>query len=498
MASDTTASTRPVRALPARPSLEHLKNEAKQRLEALRNDDPQAKLTTAQLAIAREYGFASWRKLKAHVDAIARAAPDQDQVFAAARVGDVEAVRRAFAAGFDPATIDRDGKTVHQIGKTEGHQAIELLARQFEERETRPPEEQKTVNAILAAAEHGEVDELRRLLDAHPDLIDARGGNFQQQTALHLAAWLNRPECVRLLLQRGADVRIRDFGDNAYALHFAAEAADLEIVRMLVEAGSDVIGKGDDHQLGVLGWATSFRRAREDVAEYLLAHGAELDFWSAVALDRVEDVKRLVAGDRSLLTARMSRNEHHRTPLHQAAALNRPRMVRLLLDLGADAQATDDTGATALTAAAANADPSIIAMLQDAGVKLDFLAAVNLKRYDLAEAMLREDPARIGPDGRDTVALHLCTAKKNAEAVAWLIAHGVDVNAKRLLWDCNYTALHITAAEEGMVDIARMLLDGGADPAIHDDKYDATVLGWAEYCEQPEIAQLLRERGVEK
>ncbi len=497
MPSDTTAAARPARVLPARPSLEHLKNEAKQHLKALRNDDPQAKLTAAQLAIARAYGFASWRKLKAHVDAIARAAPDQDQVFAAARAGDVEAVRRALEAGFDPATIDHDGKTVHQIGKTEGHQAIELLARRFQERETRPAEEQKTVDRILHAAEHGEVEELRRLLDARPDLIDARGANFQR-TALHLAAWLNRLECVKLLLERGANVRIRDFGDNAYALHFAAESADLEIVRMLVEAGSDVIGEGDDHQLGVLGWATSFRRAREDVAEYLLAHGAELDFWSAVALDRVEDVKRLVAGDRSLLTARMSRNEHHRTPLHQAAAMNRPRMVRLLLDLGADAQATDDTGATALTAAPANADPSIITILQEAGVTFDFLAAVNLRRYDLAEAMLRDDPTRIGPDGRDTIALHLCTAKKNAEAVAWLIAHGVDVSAKRLLWDCNYTALHITAGEEGMVDIARMLLDAGADPAIHDDKYDATVLGWAEYCEQPKIARLLRERGVEK
>ena len=233
------------------------------------------------------------------------------------------------------------------------------------------------------------------------------------------------------------------------------------------------------------------------MAEYLLAHGAELDFWSAVALDRVEDVKRFIADDKSFLTARMSRNEHHRKPLHQAAALNRPRMVRLLIELGADVQATDDTGATALTAAPANVDPSIIAMLQDAGVKLDFLAAVNLKRYDLAETMLRDDPTRIGPDGRDTIALHLCTVKKNAEAVAWLIAHGVDVNAKRELWDCNYTALHITAGEAGMVDIARMLLDAGGDPEIHDDKYDATVLGWAEYCEQPEIAQLLRERGVE-
>src|SRR5262245_33325841 len=250
MASDTTTSARPPRALPARPSFEHLRNEAKQRLKALRSGNPQAKLTAAQLEIAREYGFASWRKLKAHVDALAAAPAGRERVFAAARAGDVETVRRAFEAGFDPATTDRDGKTVHLIAKAEGQQAIELLAREFQERETRPAEEQETVDRILQAAEDGEIDELRRLLDAHPTLIDARGGNFQQQTALHRAAWYNRLECVRLLLQRGADVRVRDFGDNAYALHFAAEAADFEIVKMLVEAGSDVVGKGDDHQLG--------------------------------------------------------------------------------------------------------------------------------------------------------------------------------------------------------------------------------------------------------
>jgi ankyrin repeat protein len=497
MATEPTPVARSVRALPARPSLEHLKNEAKQRLKALRVQNPQAKLTSAQLDVAREYGFASWRKLRAHIDTFAAAQMDHGQVFDAARTGEIEVVRRAFEAGFDPATTDRDGKTVHQIAKTKGHQAIELLARGFQERETRPAEEQQTVDRILDAAEKGDADDLRRLLDAHPDLIDARGGNFQQQTALHKAAWRNNKACVQLLLDRGADVRVRDYGDNAYALHFAAEAADFEIVKMLVEAGSDVIGKGDDHQLGVLGWATSFRRAREDVADYLLAHGAELDFWSAIALDRVEDVERFIMSDRPLLNARMSRNEHHRTPLHQAAAMNRPGVVRLLLDLGADVHATDDTGATPLTTAAqATADPSILSMLQEAGAKLDFLAALSLKRYDVAEAMLHDDPGRIGADGRDTIALHLSVVQKNAESVAWLIAHGVDVNAKRVLWDCNYTALHITAAENGMIDIARMLLDAGADPGIHDDKYDATVLGWAEYCEQPEVAQLLRARGA--
>ena len=30
---------------------------------------------------------------------------------------------------------------------------------------------------------------------------------------------------------------------------------------------------------------------------------------------------------------------------------------------------------------------------------------------------------------------------------------------------------------------------------IRDDKYDATVLGWAEFCGQDEVAKVVRERG---
>ena len=135
---------------------------------------------------------------------------------------------------------------------------------------------------------------------------------------------------MRLLLERGADVSVRDFPDNATALHLAAAAADLEIVEILVEAGADVAGEGDDYEVGVLGWATCFRHVREDVAEYLLRHGAKLDLWTAIALDRADDVRSLVARELSLLSARMTRNQHHRTPLHHAAAKNRPAIVRLL------------------------------------------------------------------------------------------------------------------------------------------------------------------------
>jgi ankyrin repeat protein len=490
MNSEDAPFARRVRALPARPNFEHLKNEAKQRLRALRAQEPRAQLSRAQLAVARDYGFANWRALKAHVDEITRG-----RVFASARAGDVEAVRRAFEGGFDPSFTDDDGRTIHQIGKVSGNEAIELLARDFQARSNRPAAVEQAVNAILDAAEKGRADDLGRLLDTRPDLIDARGANFWGRTALHMAAWRNRADCVRLLLERGADVRIRDYGDSAYPLHFAAYAADLEIVQLLVQADSDVVGEGDDHQVGVLGWATCFARVREDVAAYLLACGASSNLWSAIALDREDDVRGLIARDPSLVSARMSRNEHHRTPLHHAAAKSRLRMVRLLLDLGADPNASDAVGMTPLTSASQeHADPAIVAMLLAAGATLDFMTALYLERYEIIETLLQDDPSCIGPDGRDTIALHLSVSKKNAVAVRWLIAHGVDVNSKRKLWDCNHTALHMTA-ESGAIEIARMLLDAGADPNIRDDKYDATVLAWAEFCEQPQVAELVRERG---
>ena len=479
------------RQLPARANLEHLRNEAKQRLREMRTRDAALKLADAQLLIAREYGFASWRQLKAAVDD-----RDRDRVFTAARDGDLSTVRRALDGGFHPGTTDKTGRTIHQVAKALGHTHVELLMRECQERDERPDEVKQAVKAIQAAAADGRDDDLHRLLDAHPDLIDARGVDLASQTALHKAAASDRLGCVRLLLACGADVGIRDYGDNVYALHCAAGAADLQVVRMLVEAGSDVIGEGDDHHVNVLGWATCLGRVREDVAGYLLSVGAKLNIWSAIALDRGDDVRRFVQDDPSALAARMSRNEHYRTPLHHAAAVNRPDMVRVLIELGADINATDETGATPLTLTAGdNADPSLIALLERAGATLDLLAAVSLERYDLAGRMLRDEPARIGPDGRDTIALHVLVAKKNVEGVRWLIERGVDVNAKRVLWDCNHTALHITV-EHGVIELTRLLLDAGADPNIRDDKYHATALGWAEYCGQPQIADPLRQRGA--
>ena len=56
--------------LPAHPSLGQLRKQAKERLEALRADDPATVLADAQYALAQEYGFESWPKLVHHVESV--------------------------------------------------------------------------------------------------------------------------------------------------------------------------------------------------------------------------------------------------------------------------------------------------------------------------------------------------------------------------------------------------------------------------------------------
>jgi len=66
--------------LPPRPHLDHLRNEAKARLKQMRQSDPGAKLTSAQLAVARDYGFSSWRRLRAHLAGNAAPPPPDDEI----------------------------------------------------------------------------------------------------------------------------------------------------------------------------------------------------------------------------------------------------------------------------------------------------------------------------------------------------------------------------------------------------------------------------------
>jgi ankyrin repeat protein len=87
--------------LPARASLEYLKKLAKDRLRELRQTDPDAKLTSAQLEVARAHGFPSWRALKAEVER--RQQGDLAPFFEACKSGDVDALRALLA--HDPELV---------------------------------------------------------------------------------------------------------------------------------------------------------------------------------------------------------------------------------------------------------------------------------------------------------------------------------------------------------------------------------------------------------
>lgn len=69
------------RDLPPRPDFDHLRKQAKALLRTLRQQRADASLADAQHALAREYGFASWPKLKAHIEALAEAAPPPRPMF---------------------------------------------------------------------------------------------------------------------------------------------------------------------------------------------------------------------------------------------------------------------------------------------------------------------------------------------------------------------------------------------------------------------------------
>src|SRR5262245_48432441 len=107
--------------LPARPDIDHLRRQAKDLLRAVRAGDAIARtrmravsgaftLTAARLAIAREYGFASWAGLKAEVEARTQDLAEKASAFCVASIRDWtdRAVRMLAAtpeiAGFDLAT----------------------------------------------------------------------------------------------------------------------------------------------------------------------------------------------------------------------------------------------------------------------------------------------------------------------------------------------------------------------------------------------------------
>jgi hypothetical protein len=126
--------------LPAKPSLDHLRRQARDLLRAAQTGDSAATgriravsaeltLATAQLAVAREYGFASWTKLKDEVTARAASLAQQAEAFCEASIRDwtgraarmLEATPEIAGYSFATAVILGDaGRVRTEIGRDPG------------------------------------------------------------------------------------------------------------------------------------------------------------------------------------------------------------------------------------------------------------------------------------------------------------------------------------------------------------------------------------------
>ena len=232
---------------------------------------------------------------------------------------------------------------------------------------------------FFRACANGDAARVDALLDDRGDFAHAANPSAAHGgwTALHEAARQGHANVVRALLARGADPNAREGGDNTTPLHWAAARGDLETVRALLDAGADVQGTGDVHALDVIGWATFYRPSdgesiliepsRRSVVSLLLDRGAVHHIFSAIALGDLDAIRSVVARDAKALDRRMSRFEHGQTPLHFAISRKRYDIVDLLIALGADLEAVDARGSTALSTAILQGDREATRRLHTAG-----------------------------------------------------------------------------------------------------------------------------------
>ncbi len=222
------------RQLPPNPSLDHLKNLARDLQRAAANGEEIAlarvgqrlpgyprrlSLAKAQTVVAREYGFPSWPKLKAFVEAarprglLPEALNDSQAAFVHAVVtDDVDVARQLLSEHPDLVHLRIAGDSNRLAGMVydDGWKAVGA-------------EDGRSITPLHHAAFGHE--RMVALLLASGAPVDALGydNNHGMCTALMIAAWEGTIDCVCLLLEAGGDpnAMTSQGGDAAEHRHVA-------------------------------------------------------------------------------------------------------------------------------------------------------------------------------------------------------------------------------------------------------------------------------------
>ena len=483
-------------SLPARPDLSQLRRRARELQRGARTGEgaaltllgldapaPTFPLTAAQRALARTYGFASWARLKHHVEQIqaltwppTARTPDAGEAAAASPAdlvvrlscltwGDAEldpaAAERVLASdpdlpasSFAVAAVVADKAAVEQhlrrgaqvnapCGPLGWSPLMYLTYSRF------AVEEDRTLTAARALLGAGADPNDGRYFDGYPTPFtvltgvfgDGESGQPRHRRSLPLA---------RLLLASGADP---NDGQTLYNRQFSD---DDDFLHLLFEFG---LGRGDGGP-----WRRrlpDLTPAPADLVRTLLDWAVTHEQRSRVALLAAHGVDVL-----SPLPTGAWRSG--RTPIELALANGHLELADQLRALGA---------------VAAPVDP----------VESIVQAALTGDRATVTQA----SPEQLAAARRARPALAVWAAGQGrAAAVALVLDAGFDIDALgrsdvpvEQPWQ---TALH-TAVERDDAPLVRLLLARGANPTLRDSRFDSTALEWAEHLGRPHLVALLVE-----
>jgi len=365
------------RFLPLRANVEWLKKTAKERLRALRAAGSESQLSDVQSELAREYGFASWRKMIAHIEEV------------------------------------RDKLRILIPDEPSGADDSQPVA----------PDD-ADVTALFNAIESGDNSRVLELLHRRRALVHARDGSGR--TPLHAAAQCNDAQAAIALLACGADPELT-YGDSAHtALSWAMTCNAPDFARALVRLGVSA----DLFEAAGLGMLEEVRACFDDsgaLREGAVRRGSSR-FDSAgrrlpcpplTAVEQVSDALCSAGRNghaevvRDLLSRPCDLNFRGfmgATPLHWACFGGSEAAVNLLRAAGADDRLRDHV---------LHCTPRLFAIAAPASWGLLFLVRKHALR----------DPVLIRlHDGR-TIALHEAARAGRTAVVAWLLEQGADGDA---------------------------------------------------------------------